>query len=155
MLVRQDRAQRNAKAEPSACEKEERVALQESFCGACFESGDERPQLVDGFGHLAGSAGDVGEPEYGFGELEHRGEGRVVGLGDSQRVGRHAERVGDVAEGAGVRDDATAGLDHRDIGLVVAEDPGYAFLAQPVELPVGSQDLGKVPRPQRAARFGA
>jgi hypothetical protein len=106
---------------PGTCDKRKGCSIDESVGGASLQSGDERPQLVDGVGRPARLQGDVGEAQHRIGELHHRRERGVVCLGHAEDVDRDAEAVCDVPERCDVTDDPPPGLDHRDVGLVVAE----------------------------------
>src|SRR3569833_877360 len=155
-FLRQHSAERDAERQARGGEQMQGVTLKAAFGGASFETGGQRPQLVDGFDDPAGLAGDLGQPDRAVTELHARGEIGVVGIGDAEQVERQPQCTGDVPTPDNVTRGALAGFDHRDVGLVVAEQEGKRLLAEPVRGTVGAQDGREVSRAEcrRRARVG-
>ncbi|MFI0218243.1 hypothetical protein [Streptomyces lydicus] len=71
--------QGDAEAHAGSREQVQDVAFGVAVLDAGFEPGNERPQFGDGLGGVAGLAGDLGEPDGGLAELQHRPVVRVSG----------------------------------------------------------------------------
>jgi hypothetical protein len=87
-------------------------------------------ELIDSVERTSSTSCDFGEPANRLAELNHRCEVRVVAVGHAEYVGRQAEDPRDVAKSADITDGPPSGIDHRHIGLVVAQDVGEALLAK-------------------------
>jgi hypothetical protein len=53
---------------------------------ACFQPDDQRPQFANGISGTTALARDLGQPDGGISELEHRPEVGVAGTSDSKDV---------------------------------------------------------------------
>lgn len=113
-------------------EQYQRVPLGSAFRGASLQSSDQGPQLVHGLDGASGLAGDLCQANGGVGELHHGGEVGVVCVGHSEDVGGQPEGASDVAAGGHVADRPAPGFDHRNVGLVEAQQLSELMLAEPV-----------------------
>ncbi|WJD98258.1 hypothetical protein [Streptomyces antimycoticus] len=143
-LLREHVAQGDAESHTGPGEQVQHVALGVTVVDACFEPGDERPQFGDGFGGMAGLPSDLGEPDGGLAELQHRPVVRVRGIGDPQDMRRQFQTVTDTAAGADVVQGALPEFEGGDVGLVVADECAELGLVHAMDPAVEPQDARQV-----------
>jgi hypothetical protein len=90
-------------------------------------------------------AGGPGQPDDRGTEGEHDGEADVVRVGDPEHVRRDGQRARDACQRAPVGEVTAAGLDHRDVGAVIAQHVRKLLLGQRAGTPVPAQDRPQVP----------
>lgn len=136
-------AERDAEADTGAGQQTQHIGLGVAVSCSCFETGDERPELVDGSSCLTGLAGDLGQTQDTVGELDHGAVVPVGVVGDPEDVVEQRKAFGDLPQGDDVGDGPAARLHPGDVGGRVPEQGAEFLLWQVVQLAVEDENLGQ------------
>ena len=148
-LIWQHSTEAHPETDPCLPEDRQGRLFEMAFCGAGLQSRDQWPQLVDCLSGPPSRPGQLGQADRRFGERDHRHEIGVCRVGDPQQMRGYRQGFPDMPTRGYVMYRTPARLDHRDVGLVVAQDRSQLLLGQTIDPPVGAQDLPEIARAQR------